>query len=131
MTSTKLQNAAENTARFLKGRTPRNRRWQLDVPYWGDLTPAEKLWMGQFLSEYYNGQIRKGDAGAIHKTDEHRRECYNRAKSADRDAYAIHACSKRLSYRLFDLDFYIYTRLWKPQFQARSTNKGRGRNGFF
>lgn len=93
MTPTKIAQAA---VKRLRGFTPGNRKWQLDIGYWGSLSAGETLWMTQFLSEYYNGQIHKDDTAAIHRTDEHRKECYNRAKSCDRDVYAIHECSNKL-----------------------------------
>lgn len=112
-------------------RARRTRRsWQLDQDYWERLSPVQRAWLNQFNNEYYNADVYDG-AALFHVSPEQRKACRKRKDVADRDVYTIHECSNRLSFGLFDLDFYIYTRLWNPQFQARSTNKGRGRNGFF
>ena len=69
--------------------SPKNVRWANDADYLDKLTPAERAWYAQFADEFYNGSIKKGDSGAIHKTDAHRKDCYQRKNLMNNDVQSI------------------------------------------
>lgn len=43
----------------------------------------------KFNNEFHKNVIRKGDASALHSTDELRRDCYDRENARNRDVYSL------------------------------------------
>lgn len=86
------------------------RQWEVDCDYLRRLPDAEREWMRRFLAEYYDADnkllrpqkhysecpkcSRGGTCGRrpppvpLHASDDLRRECYRRQKSAYEDAYS-------------------------------------------
>ena len=66
-------------------------RWQImdAQKLYPKLSYEERCWMSQFLLEYHNGAVKKNDPNAIFKSDEDRKDCYNRKNAANRDLFSI------------------------------------------
>ncbi len=75
----------------------RPKRWAVEVDYFHKLSPKEKAWLIRFQSEFHDGRIKKGDDQALHKSDDDRRDCYQRTNLAMRDTYGIMACCGMLN----------------------------------
>ncbi len=74
---------------FQRNFLPRNIRWMFDMDYLAKLSPREARWMQKFIREYINGNVRKGDRTALHKSAALRRDCYARKNAQNRDMMSI------------------------------------------
>lgn len=64
-------------------------------------------YIAKFNNEFHKNVIKKGDARALHHTDELRRDCYARENSRNRDIYSRHGYETDLLdvFYLSDHDF--------------------------
>lgn len=83
----------------------KNVREFIDFDYIDQLSEEEKVWLNQFIEEYYCGKVKKGDKDALHKSTEARKDCYQRNNEINRDLYSICRTSKDfLGNTKFDLE---------------------------
>lgn len=74
---------------FDKNVLPKNIRWQHDYDYLQKLDPKSQAFMAKFIREYVNGNVKKGDRKALHKTAKLRKDCYQRKNAQNRDLMSI------------------------------------------
>lgn len=67
----------------------KNVREFIDFDYLDQLSEDEKMWLNQFVEEYYCGKIKKGDKKALHQGDRLRKDCYTRNNKINKDLYSI------------------------------------------
>lgn len=64
-------------------------RWDLiDHDYLDKLSPKEKQWLSDFNEAYISGSFKKGSK-KFGKTDQERKDSYNRNNARNRDLYSI------------------------------------------
>lgn len=59
------------------------------MDYLRNLPKTEQEWMAKFIREYHNGNVKKGDKNALHKSAKLRKDCYQRKNLQNRDLLSI------------------------------------------
>jgi hypothetical protein len=73
----------------------RTRREFIDYDYVNQLSKEERDFLAKFTDEYYGGAVKKGDAEALHYSDDKkeydklRKDCYNRNNEIGRCQYNL------------------------------------------
>lgn len=87
--SKKRVNPRKHPIEFDKNVLPKNIQWMHDFDYLRKLPPKEQEFMAKFIREFVNGNVKKGDRKALHKTAKLRRDCYQKKNAQNRDLMSI------------------------------------------
>lgn len=55
--------------------------------YFNELSDKDKAWMNKFMEEYNNASFKKNNEQNLMKTDQEKRDSYNRNNARNRDIY--------------------------------------------
>jgi hypothetical protein len=85
---TKKQVVSKNTRGLGKSIQGKNKHWMVETDYHNKLDKDTQAYLAKYNRESM-GDIKKGDASALHNTDELRKAAYRDNNAVNRDLYSI------------------------------------------
>ncbi len=72
-----------------------------ELDYLSALNPEQKAFIQKFNQEFHAGSVKKGDANALHKTQQLQKSCWANNNAVNRDLYSISECAGLIAHEEF------------------------------